>query len=300
MRLTRFLLLLLATALLVAIFAYQISLTGFFWWAAERQREIQNAMAGALRSIQAGDPAALLGLCGLTFAYGFAHAIGPGHGKVLIGGAAFAGRARLLRLAFLTLAASIGQSLTAVILVLTGSGLIALSSRQLIDFTEQALAPLSYAAVALIGLWLALRGGRAMWRILAPANAQSCNGPGDEHCGCGHRHAPTLAEIGDIMSPREMLALVLSIALRPCTGALFLLVIAWRLQILPAGIIATFSMGLGTASFNIIMACSGLWLNLAVSRFSTGRVSGLISPMTQLFAGLLIAVASATMLLRFA
>lgn len=298
MRLTRFLAIVAVTALVVGLLAWQLDPGGLLWRVAETQREIQNTMASALRAIQSGDPWALLGLCGLTFAYGFVHAIGPGHGKFLIGGAAFARRARLRRLSLLTLASSLGQSVTAVLMVLAGTGLVALTGRQLVDFTESFLAPASYGAVALIGAWLACRGVRGLWRALPRQSDLDCSGTLDGDCGCGHRHGPSPAEIDDAMSGREMIALVLSIALRPCTGALFLLVIAWRFHILPAGIVATFSMGLGTASFNLMMAGTGLGLHLALTRIGTVRFSRFIAPVTSIFAGMVVSLASGSMLWR--
>ena len=57
---------------------------------------------------------------------------------------------------------------------------------------------------------------------------------------------------------REAAALVVSIAIRPCTGALFVLVIAARFDAFAAGCLAVLTMGLGTASFNLIVACGGI------------------------------------------
>ena len=79
-------------------------------WAAGEQRKFQNAMAGELRGIQAGHPRAVWTLCSATAAYGFFHALGPGHGKVLIGGAALASGATLKRLSILTVLSSLAQA----------------------------------------------------------------------------------------------------------------------------------------------------------------------------------------------
>lgn len=314
MSLTRITLILVGLLAVVATLVLLVDTTPMTLWAAQAQRDIQNTMATGVRAVQRGEAGALLSLCGLTFAYGVVHAIGPGHGKVLLGGTALASRARLRRLTVLTILSSIGQSITAILLVLIGIGFIRLTSEQLVGLTEEALAPLSYLFIGLIGLWLVLRGLRALWQLrsISPHHADhekhahsDGHEPYHDHahsdgtCGCGHVHGPELSDIREEMSLREMSALVISIAMRPCSGALFLLVICWHFGILTAGIIATFAMGLGTAAFNLGVAGAGLGLGrLAVRLDPNGKLS-LAAPMMQVLAGLLIVTAVAALLRPF-
>ncbi len=219
-------------------------------WAAAQQREFQNTMARALRAIRDGEPRALWLLCSATAAYGVVHAIGTGHGKVLLGGAAFASGATFRRLAVLTLASSLAQSATAILLV---GGLVfgaRIGARDAADLTETWLAPLSLIAIGAIGALLIWRGLRSFGRLaIATADIQSC--------GCNHSHGPSAQDVTSLETFRDALARVASIAIRPCTGALFVLVIAARFDAFAAGCLAVLAMGLGTASFNLIVAGGG-------------------------------------------
>ena len=214
-------------------------------WAAKAQRGFQESMARALRAVQSGEPAALWALCSATAAYGFVHALGPGHGKVLLGGAALASGATLRRMTVLTVLSSLAQSLSAIALVGALAVVLGIGSRQLGDLADRWLAPASTAAIGAIGLYLIWRGWR-LWR------------PKTDAC-CGHAHGPSVDETASLSGPREAVALIASIALRPCTGALFVLAIAARFEVFWIGGLAVLAMGLGTAAFNLLVAWSGVF-----------------------------------------
>lgn len=222
--------------------------TSAFIWAIDRQREFQNAMAGALQAIRGGDRLAVFGLCALSAGYGFVHALGPGHGKMVLGGAAASGTVPMRRMLVIGLLASLAQAGTAILLVAIGVKLLAFTSDQAIALSEGTLAALSYMAIAVIGLVIALRGFRKLW---VPSHHHH------DGCGCGHSHGPSATDVERAASPWAAAALIGSVAIRPCSGALFLLVIAWRFGIAPQGILAVVAMGLGTAAFNMLAITGG-------------------------------------------
>ncbi|KIT15761.1 nickel/cobalt transporter [Jannaschia aquimarina] len=258
-------------------------------WAVTGQREFQDAMARALRAAQAGEPAAVWALCSATALYGFVHALGPGHGKVLLGGAALASGATLRRMTWLTLAASLAQAASAILLVGALAVLLGLGARTMGDVADAWLAPASYVAIAAIGGYLIFRGLR-LWR--APA-AKPCT-------SCGHAHGPTLEETASLSSGKDALLLIGSVAIRPCTGALFVLAIALRFEIFWIGALAVVAMGLGSAAFNLTVA----WSGVAARRFAVIGASGgelrLVSAGLHIAGGALIAALSVTWLVTFA
>ncbi len=228
-------------------------------WAAEEQRDVQNAMAGLLRRLRGGDPAALGGLLGLCFAYGFFHAAGPGHGKLLIGGYGVGRRVPLMRLSVLAVASSLAQAASAIAMVYAGVLVLDLTRAQMVDTAERVLAPASYGMVALVGLWLLFRGTRRIWRERAVPHAHHDHDHAHDHdhghgCGCGHAHGPTPEQAAGVHSLRDALVLVGAVAVRPCTGALFVLILTWQMDIRMAGILGALAMGLGTASVTVAVA----------------------------------------------
>ena len=261
-------------------------------WAVGEQRTFQNVMAGALRGSQAGDPQAVWTLSGATGAYGFFHALGPGHGKVLIGGAALASSATLKRLSILTFLSCLAQAATAILLVGSLYFILQVGPADLADLTETWLAPASYAAIAAIGAVLIFRGARS-WHKISRAK-QATYG-----C-CGHAHGPSFNEVATLTSTRDAIALIASIAIRPCTGALFVLVIAARFDAFAVGCLAVVTMGLGTAAFNLTVATSGVAARRVAGR-SAHDHQGMqaISATLHLAGGVLIIAISVGMLLPY-
>lgn len=68
-----------------------------------------------------------------------------------------------------------------------------------------------------------------------------------EDCGCGHAHMPTPDQLAGPWSWPKALAVAFSVGIRPCTGAIIVLVFAISQGLMWAGVFATFAMALGTA-----------------------------------------------------
>lgn len=258
-------------------------------WAAAGQQEAQQAMAGYLRDLKRAEPGALAGLMALCFAYGFFHAAGPGHGKLVIGGYGVAARVTAIKLSALALASSLAQSATAVILVGAGVVVFGWTRAQMTDAADAWLAPASFAAIALVGLWLLWRGITAV--RAARKSSHVCS-------SCGHSHGPSVSEADAVTSWKDATAVIAAVAIRPCTGAVFLLIITWSMGIFAAGIAGAFVMGLGTASVTVLVALAAVLLRTQALSALQGNVAlAQASGALQCAAGALIAVVAGQMTL---
>lgn len=208
----------------------------FISWIIATQREIHQALATAMRAVQDQGAMAGLSLVTLGFLYGVFHAAGPGHGKVVI--------TTYLATQKETLARGIGLAVTAS--MLQGAVAIAAVFGAVLAFEQTArqsqllatrFETLSFGLVAALGAFLVWRHGR---NLLRPAHAHS------HTCGEDHHHAPP--------PTKAWLASILSIGLRPCSGAILVLVLALALDLRLAGIAAVLAMSIGTAATVAAMA----------------------------------------------
>jgi nickel/cobalt transporter (NicO) family protein len=69
----------------------------------------------------------------------------------------------------------------------------------------------------------------------------------DHHAGCGHAHGPDPQTLSGPGGWRRGLAAILAVGLRPCSGAILVLVFALAQGLFWLGIVSTFAMGIGTA-----------------------------------------------------
>lgn len=251
-----------------------------------QQADFTRQLAAAVRALRDGEAGALGVLAGIGFVYGVVHAAGPGHGKAVIAAYALGSGSRPVRTVALSFLAAALQSAVALALVGGVWLLVAGGARAATAATERVLEPLSHGAIAAVGLYLAVGGVR---RLRRPRN------DGDDHhaCGCGHchDHAPEMPGKGDDGWRRPIL-LASAVALRPCSGAILVLMFAFSLGQWWGGMAAVAAMGLGTGLTVAALALGAQSLRWPVS--SGLRAAGLpphvLSGTLALVAGLVIAL----------
>ncbi|PKQ06187.1 MAG: nickel transporter, partial [Alphaproteobacteria bacterium HGW-Alphaproteobacteria-11] len=180
------------------------------------QQEYYRAMAGALRAVNLqGSLAAAWGLVSISFLYGVFHAAGPGHGKVIVTSWLLADEREVKRGILIAFLSAFAQAITAILVV----GILALA----LGMTQRATADIvpiveraSFALIAGVGAWL-------LWRAFRPSHDH-----GHDHHDHAHDHAhlPTPVEIRKARGLKGMVAVILSVGLRPCSGAILVLLFA--------------------------------------------------------------------------
>lgn len=298
-------------------------------WTAQAQGQFYEGLTGALREV-ATSSGALWALLGLSFAYGVAHAAGPGHGKVVISSYMLASGETARRGALLALGAGLVQASVAVLLVGLLAGLFG-ASRAVLSSATITLERFSYALIIALGVYLLYRAVRSLVpvrqvpvQIAAQDHSHDHHhhhdhghkhhGHGhdghhdhhhhdhdhdhDEECGCGHAHMPDAQAVAQTQSFGQMAALVFGAGMRPCTGALLVLVLALSQGLFWQGAAAAYAMGIGTALMVGLLAALASILARLLNRQSSISTNGALSSLLR-FAPTVLTVVGSLVVIGF-
>ncbi|MBY0428138.1 MAG: nickel/cobalt transporter [Alphaproteobacteria bacterium] len=185
------------------------------------------------------------------FLYGAFHAVGPGHGKVIVSGYMLANEKSLKRGLVIVALSSLMQALVAIMLVLSFFYVLNLARAE-VERATNLLETASYALVGLLGIGLMLRGFREFFPAKKNHGHEHHHHHGED-C-CGHHHVPNATEITKAKDLGAILVMIASIGIRPCSGAVLLLFFSCIVGAVWPGILATFAMAAGTALTTGILA----------------------------------------------
>ena len=220
-------------------------------WIYTEQRRFHRLLNNHMSRLSAnnGNWEIIWSLIGVSFLYGVFHAAGPGHGKAIVSSYLLSHRQTLRRGVCLAVSASMCQGLVAIMIVyglVYVIGWLPRDTQLAVTWGERA----SFILVALLGGYLAMQALRRLFARMRGLTVHACShGIAADHGveSCGHGHVPTMAQVEAAKDIKSMIAVVLSIGLRPCTGAIIVLVFASVTSLHWIGIGAVIGMSVGTA-----------------------------------------------------
>jgi ABC-type nickel/cobalt efflux system permease component RcnA len=287
-------------------------LSGFFGQVSIWQSHFYRQLTQAVRAWQQDGHAAWT-LIGLSFAYGVFHAMGPGHGKAVITAYVLANRQTARNGALLAMLSALVQALVAIAMVLLLAALLNVTAATMNQATWW-LEAVSYAVITALGAYLVwTRAVRPLWRTRSSSHAHAhdhadahahSHAPMDGHahthhhksahdashahhhdhvhddaCGCGHAHVPDPALVSGPLNLRRAWSAIAAVGLRPCSGAIIVLVFALSQDFLFAGIASALAMGLGTGLTVAALACLAVGAGALAERIGRSGGSRWLGPL---------------------
>jgi nickel/cobalt transporter (NicO) family protein len=256
---------------------------GVLGWIFAKQAEFYRQFSGLIRAAKA-DGSVAWSLFGLSFLYGIFHAAGPGHGKAVISSYIVANNETWMRGVVLSFASAMLQGLVAVAVVGIAAALLSASAATM-GRAVNIIEIVSYSLIILIGVRLLWVKGRAFLALLQTLHRPVAVGAAvtprhhhhashhdhghhdhghhhdhehhhhehaDNHAhedasAWGHAHAPGPEELAGPGGWKRGLSTIVAVGLRPCSGAILVLVFALAQGLFWTGVVSTFVMAIGTA-----------------------------------------------------
>jgi ABC-type nickel/cobalt efflux system permease component RcnA len=226
-------------------------LGGFFLQVSLQQQRFYKALTTALTGIRE-NPWGVWLLLLLSFAYGVFHAVGPGHGKAVITSYLLSSGESVRRGIVLSFGSAFVQAASAILIVGFGAIVLRVTAMQMTYATDW-LEILSYAAITLVGVWL-------LWsktfgdghhhhhhhhHVVVPDDAGHAHAHDHDDHDHHHHHDHAVVRAPQGRAARAWSS-VLAVGIRPCSGAIIVLVFALSQGLIAAGVAATLVMALGT------------------------------------------------------
>lgn len=229
------------------------------------QIAFNQAISGHLHQIKQSPIQAGLGLIVMSFLYGILHALGPGHGKFVIASYLSTHQTKLKTSMKLTLVSSFMQGMVAVIatsIIIVGLRL----SSQYFKLSQLWLERSAFILMFLLGGYWIYQSAVAVY-LNSQQNKKNRSAvkiytikpitkntphpfqPACQHkadCRCGHQHLPNSQQLSQATDFKSRFFVVLTIGMRPCSGAIFILFLSYMLDLYKWGIIAAIAMAIGT------------------------------------------------------
>lgn len=195
-------------------------------------------------------------LLGLSLLYGALHSIGPGHGKVIVSTFLATHPSKVKHSLVLTILSSLMQALVAILLVSTLVFIFDNSMREVNGSADNVI-NFSFLIVVALGTMISFRSLKKLYQ--AP---QHHTEPQHNHTHqhdhthdhshknaqcCGHQHVASAEQINTAATWQAYAAIIMSIGMRPCTGAIMALLFANMVGIYWLGILCAILMAIGTA-----------------------------------------------------
>ncbi len=259
--------------------------TGFTGWILAQQGWLEHELSLGVRAARLSS-GALWWLAGMSFVYGVFHAAGPGHGKAVLSSYMVANERALRRGIALSFAAALLQGCVAILLIGVMT-LILHATAERMKNAASLVETVSFLTIVVLGLGLTWRKGSALRRawlasrdlwlpsgggpLFVPAASAfalpnggsltfsstadaaprrfACDPADVEHpVDCRHCHAPDPRRLAAARFDWKNAAVtVLAAGLRPCSGAILVLVFAFAQGVFSVGVVSVLAMSFGVA-----------------------------------------------------
>lgn len=185
------------------------------------QRYLNHQLAELIYDIEENKQGAMLWFVLVSFGYGVLHSLGAGHGKVLVSSYLVSNRGTTSKALVITISTAFIQAMVAIVIVEFMLAMFSATMREIHTAIASAIR-ISYFCVVCLGIVLMIKSL-------------------SKKCVLAHKHG--------------LYGIIAAVGLRPCTGAVMILLFSNMVGLRYTGIISAVAMAAGTAITTSIIAC---------------------------------------------